>query len=262
VREKISAKDSPPAGVYRIKAPPALPPHKPMKSPASSLRFAALLVLGGLAIVSVPVFGQHHESAATPTSPDAEPVFDLDFPGGTPAELVTAIGKASGKTLNAIIAPEYATRRLPPIKASGITAASLFRTLANVERGPAIVGDGAATWQNRASFITEDGAPDARSIWYFATSGEPPRQPARTNFYSLAPYLRDGVTVDDITTAIRTAWEMRGDSPAPTIKFHQETQILIAVGHPEQLEAIDGVLGALSNTIAVRKAAAHGASAH
>ena len=85
--------------------------------------------------------------------------------------------------------------------------------------------------------------------------GVPPPS-GETRFYSLAPYLRADITVDDITTAIRTGWELRGVKAPPTLKFHQETQLLIAVGQPEELATIVDVLDVLTKTIAVRENAA------
>jgi len=69
--------------------------------------------------------------------------------------------------------------------------------------------------------------------------------------------------VDDITTAIKTGWEMMGlsgaggfgggggsggggrESAQPKISFHKDTKLLIAVGEPSKLETIDAVLKAL-----------------
>jgi hypothetical protein len=67
-------------------------------------------------------------------------------------------------------------------------------------------------------------------------------------FYLLSPYLERGLTVDDITTAIQTGWKMLGDSSTtPSISFHKETKLLIAVGEPGKLEVIDAVLRALES---------------
>jgi len=63
--------------------------------------------------------------------------------------------------------------------------------------------------------------------------------------------------VDDITTAIQTGWKMMGyreklagfvpgNNDAPTISFHPQTKLLIAVGDPAKLETIDAVLQALA----------------
>ena len=66
----------------------------------------------------------------------------------------------------------------------------------------------------------------------------------------MTPYLERGLTVDDITTAIQTAWTMLGSTPgndqaAPQISYHKETKLLIAVGEASKLETIDAVLKAL-----------------
>ena len=55
--------------------------------------------------------------------------FNLDFPGGTPKELVAAIEKAMGKPINAIIADEDAAMKLPPLKLNEITFPQLSDTL-------------------------------------------------------------------------------------------------------------------------------------
>src|ERR1019366_7529267 len=53
-----------------------------------------------------------------PSQPEAPKLtkFSLDFPGGTPQQLVTAIEKAMSKPLNVIIPAEHADFKLPPLK--------------------------------------------------------------------------------------------------------------------------------------------------
>ena len=51
--------------------------------------------------------------------------------------------------------------------------------------------------------------------------------------------------MDDITTAIKSGWDMQHIDPQPRLSFHKETKLLIAVGDPNQLDAIDAVLKAL-----------------
>ncbi|HVM47093.1 MAG TPA: hypothetical protein VMU04_03650 [Candidatus Acidoferrum sp.] len=60
--------------------------------------------------------------------------FNLDFPGGTPKDLVAAIEKAMGRPLNAIIPEEIASTRLPALKMSGVTVAQLFQALTAASR--------------------------------------------------------------------------------------------------------------------------------
>ena len=92
------------------------------------------------------------------------------------------------------------------------------------------------------------------SIWYFFVerAGElpkvlppppaPPPPPSVCRFFQLGPYLQAGIKVEDITTAIETAWKMLGENTTPKIKFHQDTKLLIAVGQVERLMVIDEVL--------------------
>ena len=56
--------------------------------------------------------------------------FDLDFPGGSPRDLVSAIEKTTGKPLNVIISKEDETVEIPELKFKGITVPDLFRSLA------------------------------------------------------------------------------------------------------------------------------------
>jgi len=88
--------------------------------------------------------------------------------------------------------------------------------------------------------ITDD------TIWYFYVE-KPVSQPAPKDcrFYSLAPYLENGLTVDDITTAIKTGAKMLGENQEPQISFHKDTKLLIAVGEASKLQIIDAVLRAL-----------------
>jgi hypothetical protein len=200
--------------------------------------------------------------------PEPEPQltrFSLDFPGGTPKELVAAMEKAMGRPLNVIIPEELAATKLPALKMNGVTVPQLFQALTAASRkseavvsgvgvfnpyGPGsyqIANTGFGFRQGSEGRITDD------TIWYFYVE-KPTLPPVRSSakvchFYSLAPYLDQGYTVDDITTAIETGWKMMGDTTTPEISFHKDTKLLIAVGEPSKLETIDAVLKALLNPV-------------
>jgi len=207
------------------------------------------------------------------SKPAPEPTltkFDLDFPGGTPKELVAAIEKATGRPLNAIVPNELADTSLPALKMNSVDVAQLFQALEAVSRKTEhhqqYPGGSYSTYQTGYGFRTDGKASDD-SIWHFYVDKpyfpepSPPSQPLKVcRFYSLAPYLDHGLSVDDITTAIETGWKMLGyttgggggggavgfhQESAPTISFHKETKLLIAVGDERKLETIDAVLKAL-----------------
>jgi hypothetical protein len=189
--------------------------------------------------------------------------FSLDFGGGIPEELIVAIEKAMGKPVNAIIPEEHAQVRLPPLKMSNVNLPQLFEALAlassktetYLSRSASGYGVGAPSYhQTRTSFgfRTESKPVSDDTIWYFYVDKPvlpPPTPPVMVcRFYSLAPYLDRGLPVDDITTAIQTGWKMLGDKDTPTINYHKDTKLLIAVGEASKLETIDAVLKALQSS--------------
>jgi hypothetical protein len=211
------------------------------------------VILGMAALAVTPAFGQdqvqtpavrssasiQEKTSPAPTSATTLTKFDLDFPGGSPNELVAAIQKAMGRPLNAIVPSDFAGQQLPPLKMKGVDIAQLFQALEQ------------ANQTNSAIFgFKTIGTVSDDSVWYFYFRGAS----KTSKFYLLTPYLDRGLTVDDITTAIQTGWKMAGISPTPALSFHKETKLLIAVGDPYQLQTIDQVLGALGTPTPATKA--------
>jgi hypothetical protein len=55
-------------------------------------------------------------------------------------------------------------------------------------------------------------------------------------------------TMDDLATALETAWEMDPTTHAATLKFHKETGLLICIGTPRHLQLAEEVIERLSGT--------------
>jgi hypothetical protein len=185
--------------------------------------------------------------------------FDLDFPGGTPAELLQAIEKASGVHVNAVIPIESANTGIPPLKMKNVTVPRLFEAIqmASVKTVTHVTGrtgQGNPTYQQYTynyGFQNRTMAGD-ETVWYFHTDKPtlPPEDELKAadrtcRFYQLSSYL-DRYKVEDITTALKTAWDMLGDKPDPEMTYHKDTQLLIAVGTPDKLKLIDDVLKQLA----------------
>lgn len=203
------------------------------------------LPLAALALaVGGPAFAQPASSATVQTTPAPRTLtkFNLDFPGGTPGELVAAIEKASGRPLNAIIPPGDTDRRLPPLKMNSVDAAQLFGALGEATNRMAYANG--MLGPSQCGFRTQ-GLPTDDSIWYFWVN-QPPTRPKVSQFFLLKPYLAHGLTVDDITTAIETAWKMEGAPQRPQMSYHKETSLLIVVGDEPQLVVVRRALRALS----------------
>ncbi|MBI4661926.1 MAG: hypothetical protein HY735_24150 [Verrucomicrobia bacterium] len=193
--------------------------------------------------------------------------FDLDFPGGTPGDLVRAIEKAMGKPLNAVVPQEYdrAPRdqsppiSLPPLKMKGVDVAQLFKALEQASPKTEMYRSGYQTGQDGGiqpiyqtyhstyGFRTPGAIADD-SIWYFYAE-KAPRLEEQTScrYWQLGPYL-ETYKIEDITTAIQTGWKMLGDSSVPVLNFHQDTKLLIGVGDTGKLQLVDSVLAELAKS--------------
>jgi hypothetical protein len=164
----------------------------------------------------------------------------LDFGGGNPMALVEAIEKATHKPLNVIIPNDERNVSIPPIKLTNVTVPELFQALNTASSRRELVGNN--IYICSYGFETKGHGEDA--VWYFHST-EPPPLTDVCRFFQLAEYLED-FTIEDITTAIQTGWELLGVKPTPRLKFHPETKLLIAVGHSEQIATITDVLAQLS----------------
>lgn len=251
--EAFSAQDSGTGGVYLGKTH-----HRP------PMKKFAILLLGLMPLVPPVALAQQRIVPPQEVTEMERKLtrFNLDFTGGTPGQLVAEIQKATGRSLNAIVPPEHASRQLPPLKMNAVNVAELFRalSLASQRRDVRTSGNGAWTTVNVAyGFRATDNNLSDESIWYFFAEGD--ESPKTSRFYLLTPYLEAGLTVDDITTAIRTGWKMRGDTAVPVLSFHKETKLLIATGEYAPLVVIDDVLRALAPVMNNKPAAKVGEAA-
>jgi len=199
--------------------------------------------------------------------------FDLDFPGGTPGDLVDAIGHSMAKKINVVIADDGKSVRLPAVRVRNATVNDVFTAIAVATRREVAVPTSIAAgmrsggpqtiqyqyrtvqsqFQPAGNQITDD------TVWSFVTN-EPDvtdaaargNQPTRElRHFQLRDYISDSLSVADITTAIRSGWEMLGIKNPPDLKFHQETGIMIAAGEPQLLDQIPMVLQQLPRNNAI-----------
>ena len=217
-----------------------------------------------------------HLGAPKPGSaPTNDPAFELTFPGGTVSEFVDAVSRAVGRAVNVILNPDLADTAIPPMKLRGVTVPRLFeavqaasqRTITLEPPNPAQpgvrYGRGGVQpdrFQYSHGFRTTDAVPSTDSVWVFYREDPPaplpPAPPARpeappsppaapvlaeVRVMNLTPIL-EGRSIDDITTAVRTACDMLEGAPPPKLTFHKETNLLMLRGTPPQLEIMERVL--------------------
>jgi hypothetical protein len=198
------------------------------------------------------------------TAPDL-PRFDLDFPGGTPQQLIDAIKEQIG-TINAIIPTEHKDVRIPPLKMRQVNVAQLFealsmssqRTLAYQTGFVDLPGSADGKPQRRVQIqqrvvnygFQNRGPMTPEAVWYFYNQDVPENVVTQKacRFYQLEPYLQK-YKVDDITTAIQAGWKMLGQTDLPQLNYHEDTKLLIAVGRESMLDIIDSVLAQLTTGV-------------
>ena len=225
----------------------------------STMKNIIPLLIAGTILALPPAFGQPAQQRPPSTTssvqiPDHRVKFDLDFPGGTPRQLVAAIEKASGKSLNAIVSDDDAELHLPALKMRAVNVVELFEALSFASQKTIPTPGGYST---TAFGFKALGNPSDNSVWYFYNLKPNPETKA-CRFYQLAPYL-EIYKVEDITTAIQTGWKMLGETNPPTISFHKDTKLLIAVGEQSKLQLIDSVLQQLAQELAQGKQPQRGA---
>ena len=242
--------------------------------PSFSVKFLPLLAAAGLVFGTSSVFAQISSiGVSAPNSSsqenDASLIrFDLDFPGGTPAQFIEAISKAMGKHLNVIVSRESSDANIMPIKVSNATVPELFRAIqaASLRLVPVPTGINAIEYrQVSLIFQTTSDPITNESVWSFQVAGpssedlKPKSAPDVCQYFQLAPYL-DNYTIEDITTAIQTGWkamrkkevqkrtkveQLKEIDEIPELSFHKETRLLIAVGPSASIAMIPQVLSQL-----------------
>ena len=191
------------------------------------------------------------------------PEFDLEFPGGTPEDLIKAINdRLPESPVNAIIPEEHRDVKIPSMSLKNVDVQQVFeslrmasQTFVGLPRSELYVRQGShpadAQIRTQPGFTTSysfmaNPPIKTNTVWYFFVQNPPlTTELDAARFYQLAPYLSEGLDINDITTAIKAGYKMLGENNPPELNFHPETKLLIVVGPPSKLHLIDAALNQL-----------------
>jgi hypothetical protein len=206
---------------------------------------------------SSPPSSKSAEKPPGAEAPASGVIPELQFEGGTVQQLLDRLrffGKNSGlPPLNAIVPDGMQEQTVPRLELHNVSYDDVFQALNKMNRAHAGV------WEL-------SGRPDSsRQIWVLNSPPDPVQfpqidpltgqplnagPPPRTcQIYQLQRFLSK-YEVEDITTAIKTAWSMVDLQKGTELKYHKDTSLLIAVGRPDQLEIITRVLHSLDEGLA------------
>jgi hypothetical protein len=211
-----------------------------------------------------PQLAQRYFPGGVPGRPanegEAEPRFSIKFNGGSPELLVEILREAmktsakNAKAPNVVIANSMRDAEIPSFALQNVTVNDVFQTLNSVADASksgqwVLSGSTEPIWVLNPAFAANidplTGLP--------AGMGRPP-EPRSVQVFPVSRYLGD-LKIDDLTTAIQTAWNLlpsaaESGSVLPTLKFHKDTELLLAVGTDEQLRLAKEVLNSLREGMA------------
>lgn len=192
------------------------------------------------------------ESAAKPPEPDeasaAEPTFNLHFSGGSFPDLVREIAEQSGRPPNVVIGEGARELEVPPFELYSVTVDNVFNPLYRV-----------LSWSLESTDreLVADMAPGG--VWAFGVRTrshrvrQAPEQPDTvTQIFEVAPFLAN-LELEDLTTAIETAWEMAEAGENARLRYHEETKLLFVRGSRAQVALVEQVLHQLRNRESPRR---------
>jgi hypothetical protein len=159
--------------------------------------------------------------------------FNLSFPGGTPKEFVEAVNLAAAKSIreprpiNLLVPRDLTDVKVPPMELRAVTTATLFQSLTLLSRS----GPDGLEWRS-----------SSENVWVL---GRRPDDRKTQAFY--VGNLLQKFKIEDITTAVEATWKLgtRNPEAAPELKYHKDTQLLIARAYQSQLTTMSEVISQL-----------------
>lgn len=174
-------------------------------------------------------------AAAEDAEATKEQSFTLEFPGGILAELLELAQQASPEPINIIDPGQAGDIAVPPLKLHAVNPSHWWAIVNHL-------GKVNVNGRYALERVTEN-------TWALVTP-EPPAQQAKGEaaFFPVGRLLEEH-TVDDLITAVSTAWEMLElpESPTSHLRFHEDTKLLIVTGDASTVALVESALKALDS---------------
>lgn len=209
---------------------------------------AAMCLFGSLA-PAIAQGGGMTSGASGGISESRQPAtfVDLDFHGGTATQYIEALREAAGDQVNVVVMEFVGEVTIPQVRLRSVDFASAIGILQGEENedaqrlvrlsvrdiGPELVGSARGDAAGRRVYkVTAE----------IRRKG-PNRDEKASNIWSVADLLQNGFTVDEISTAISSALDLMFDGFEPaSVRFHEETGLIMAHGQWDEVELIENVI--------------------
>lgn len=202
------------------------------------------------------LFHGQPEAAPNAESERGQALDYFEFKGGTAQELVQSLKRQFKPAPNVIIPPKLKDTPIPEFELQNVTLADMFQALNSLSEDKSVhwqlSGSSEPIWvlnpiNNANNPYGQPGFPGGGYPGGMNAVDPVTGMPINTRTCKILPvgkYLKE-YKIEDITTAVKTAWGMMGDESGAQMKYHTDTKLLIVVGTPEQLNVLTQVLSSL-----------------
>lgn len=201
--------------------------------PRTLLALALLLPASSLLAEEAP-------AEAKPPVEALDIAFDLDFEGGRLDSLLAAMERAIGARPNVIIDNKSRSATVPEFRLRDVDTVAVLKALEPFLHPQGVDVD----IERQGTDIVVISQRPRRSM-----TGMVIERVVRP--FDLSTYLGH-YSIDDIVTTIETSWELQGEKDKATLRYHEETRILLAAGSHDQLAAVAEILKVLDHQIQVQ----------
>ncbi len=188
--------------------------------------------------------------------PDTIVLDSFEFPGGNAVDLANMLKETLNPPPNIIVAPKLRETEIPEFELKNITLPDLFQALNNLSEDKSIQWQLSGSTEPIWVLNPAPGTVSAPNSGFGFNPGAmvdpvtgmplPANNGRVCQILPLGKFLKD-YKVEDITTAVKTAWSMMGDDAGAQLKYHTDTKLLIAVGTSPQLNILMQVLSSLES---------------
>lgn len=221
-----------------------------------SARFQAIVLSAGACVLvlaaSSGALGSLHQDETEPAPRIWQPI-SVEFEGGTVRDYVAKIRRA-GENINIMVDDAAGALLLPAVELQNVMLQDALLILEDMQSEDQSLLISVDTFQTGPIEIS---APVHRIV---ARVHSTPQPPSETSVWTVVSLLANEVNAEDILSAIETAMGLQEDLGAPEIRFHEQTGLIIARAHPQQLQAIDDVIHRLQDGLAFDRELATGRS--
>lgn len=160
-----------------------------------------------------------------------EKPIDIDFPGGSIRSFLDSIMRTNGFCPNVVVSDEAADLKLPAIRLHTVTLYEAIQAIENL----GVLDDCKIEVKTDRNVMT---------IMAFHVGQKPQKKKSDLRVFDVSRAITEHYGIDDIVTAVTTAWKMQAgdDDPVAELKYHKETNLLIAVGDVQDLRLVENVI--------------------